>query len=264
MLSRLLALENPDDFATVEAGDIEAARQALGLTPSAFAAHLGWSARKYARVLGGAADGFVDRDFALAARGLLGLLAGATGSSVGSILDVGFPQWTSDSARTFARGRTYPDVIQRVSDEAGPWTAEVLPPLFRLVARTAARKETITYGEAATTLEENRLAKRVWPRTLYGMPLGGICNAAMALSVRTRIRVPLLSAIVVTANGVPGDGINGMVQKFIKQHETGPDQKRLLTRLKKDRGGLVEELQQEVFDFRDWPGVLRALEIERA
>lgn len=262
MLSRLLALESSDDFATVEAGDIEAARQALGLTPSAFASHLGWPARKYGRVLEGAADGFVDRDFALAVRGLLGLLVGATGSSAGSIFKVGSPQWVSDSARTFARGRTYPEIIQKVAD--GTWTAEVVPPLFRLVARIAVRKETITYGEAATTLEDNELTKRVWPRTLYGRPLGGICNAVMALSERTGIRIPLLSSIVVTANGIPGEGINGMIQAFVKQHETGSDQKEFLTRLKRDREGLVEELQQEVFGFQDWPGVLRALEIERA
>lgn len=264
MQSRLLDLDTPADFDTIAAADIEAARQDVGLTQPEFASHLGWSPRKYGRVLEAANEsGFVERDMALAVRGLVGLLTGPDASPVKSFFDRVTPQWNSDKGRVFAGRKTFPWIMDGLAERSGTWTTEVTPPLFRLVARRAVEGRTVTYGEAATTLEDNKITHKVWPRTLYGMPLGGICEAVMALAGETGIRVPLLSSIVVTASGPPGEGINGMIRSFVKQHETGAAQKELLARLKRDRDALVEELQQEVFDFRDWPGVLRALGIEK-
>jgi hypothetical protein len=248
---RLLTLENPDAFDTVEADDLEACRRVMSLTPPEFAEQLGWSPRKYQRVLEAAReDGFVDRDNALAVRGLLSVLLGSDdeGTTAG-LSESDAILWESPEAKAFLGGRTYPMILPKISEDAGPWTAQVTPHLFRLV----------TNGEAATTLEERNLTKRVWPRTLYGMPLGAICNSLMLLGEKAGFRIPLLSVIVVKASGQPGAGVDGMIRKFVRQHESMDQAREILIRLKRDRDSLVGELQQEVFEFQDWPGVIRAL-----
>lgn len=263
MQTRLLDLNEPSDFDTVSAADIEAARQEVGFTQTELASYLDWSPRKYGRTLDAANEkGFVDRDFALAVRCLIGLMAGPGTGPAKSLFDRPNPQWERDKARVFADRRTFAWIMEGIAGRSGEWTSEVTPPLFRLVARRAVEGRTVTYGEAATTLEDAGLTRRVWPRTLYGMPLGGMCEAAMDLARETGVRVPLLSSIVVTAGGPPGEGINGMILSFMKQHETGSALREAIARIRRDRAALVAELQQEVFDFRDWPGVLRALEIE--
>lgn len=258
---RLLTLENLDAFDTVEADDLEACRRAISLTPPEFAEQLGWSPRKYQRVLEAAReDGFVDRDTALAVRGLLSVLLEPDDENPSAGLsEPDAILWEGPEAKAFLSGRTYPMILPKISKDAGPWTAQVTPHLFRLVASRAMREKTITYGEAATTLEERNLTKRVWPRTLYGMPLGAICNSLMLLSEEAGFRIPLLSVIVVKASGLPGAGVDGMIRKFVRQHESKDQARELLTRLKRDRDSLVGELQDEVFKFQDWPGVIRAL-----
>jgi hypothetical protein len=37
----------------------------------------------------------------------------------------------------------------------------------------------------------------------------------------------------------------------------------MLARLKRDRDGLIGELQREVFDFGHWPGVIWALGLQQ-
>jgi len=260
---RLMALGTPDDFDTVGADDIEACRRALHLTPPEFAEHFGWSLRKYQRVLEAAREAdFVDRDTALAVRGLLDVLLGADDEGPATaVTDTDGLLWGNDDARTFLGGRVFPSILPDVAESSGPWTAQVTPHLLRLVAERAVRGKPITYGEAATTLEERNLTKRVWPRTLYGMPLGAICRALMTLGREADIRIPLLSAIVVKASGQPGPGIDDLIRVFVKQCETGDRRKELLTRLKRDRAALIQELQDEIFAFPHWPGVLHALSV---
>jgi len=262
---RILTLASPDAFDTVEADDIEACRRAFGFSPSEFAEQLGWSVRKYQRTLEAAReDRFAERDVALAVRGLVDLLIGS--SSEGESNSV-TESWTTpiagpDSRALFGK-RVVPDIMSNILDECGEWTAGVTPHLLRLVAGRAVRRKLITYGEAATTLEEAHLASRVWPRTLYGMPLGAMCNATMALSRKTGVRIPLLSTIVVKGSGQPGSGVDGMIRKFVKQQETEDRAKEMLARLKRDRDGLIGELQREVFDFGHWPGVIWALGLQQ-
>jgi hypothetical protein len=52
-----------------------------------------------------------------------------------------------------------------------------------------------------------------------------------------------------------------MIRNFVRQHENKDQARELLTRLKRDRDSLVGELQDEVFKFQDWPGVIRALRL---
>jgi hypothetical protein len=255
-----------EDFDTIGVDEIEASRRALGATPPEFAEHLGWSTRKYQRVLEGArdADGYVDRDVALAVRGLAHVLLGTDDEEpAGTVTDTDLTALDHKHASAFFGGRTYPQILQNRLNEAGEWTAQVTPHLLRLVADRAVRRKLITYGEAATTLEERGLTKRVWPRTLYGMPLGAICYCLMTLGRETKMRIPLLSVIVVKASGEPGPGLDPVIQDFIKQYETKERAKEKLTFLKRNRETMLQELQQEVFDFPHWPGVLHALAAER-
>lgn len=260
-LVRLLTLETPDAFDTIEADDLEACRRVLSLTPPEFAEQLGWSLRKYQRILEAAReDSFVNRDTALAVRGLLSVLLGADEEDTATgISEPDMILWEGPSAKAFLNGGSYPKIMPEICEGVGKWTADVVPHLFRLVAGRAVREKTITYGEAATTLEEKKLTRRVWPRTLYGMPLGVICDSLMLLSKKTGLRIPLLSVIVVRASGQPGTGVDGMIKKFVRQHESKDQARELLIRLKRDRASLVADLQDEVFKFQDWPGVIRAL-----
>jgi hypothetical protein len=49
-----------------------------------------------------------------------------------------------------------------------------------------------------------------------------------------------------------------MIGKFLKQCENGDRPKELPVRLEREREQSIVELQEEVFAFEDWPGVLRA------
>lgn len=255
----IMVLGSLEDFDTVPVEEVEACRRALGATPSEFAEQLGWSTRKYQRVLEAAreADGYVDRDVALAIRGLANVLMGNDEDGAGEAIDDPWPDEVEE--KSFLDGRTYPEILSNMLEESGEWTAQVTPHLFRLVASRAMRRKTVTYGEAATTLEERGLTRRVWPRTLYGMPLGRICYSLMKLGRKADIRIPLLSVIVIKASGEPGPGLDGVIRDFVKQYESGERAKVLLARLKTDRKALLQEMQDEVFKYKQWPGVLTAL-----
>ena len=105
---RLLTLENPDAFDTVEADDLEACRRALSLAPPEFAEQLGWSPRKYQRVLEAAReDGFVD-ETPLAVGGLLSVLLGT--DDEGSTAGLSEPEavlWEGPEAKAFLWGGAY-------------------------------------------------------------------------------------------------------------------------------------------------------------
>ncbi len=254
----LLEISNLNDFDTVSAEDLEASRQLLGLTPPEFAESLGWSLRKYQRTLEATREkGFADRDTALAIRGLAHVLLGSEEED--AAIGTGIMEVPLRDDGRFLKGRVFPHILEDVAATSGEWTAQVTPHLLELVAKRAIQGKPITYGEAATTLEERDLTRRVWPRTLYGMPLGAICRALLALSKETGERIPLLSVIVVRASGEPGTGIDNFLKDFLTLHEPKAEHRKLLVRLKKDRAGLVKEMQEEVFAYPNWPGVFRAL-----
>lgn len=247
---RITALTHVDQFDGVTADDIEEARQSLSLTPSEMAAALDWSVRKYSRALDAAREAeAVSRDFALAVRGIIEISGERYGKSH-DVVDDG----------VFLDGQTFEAIFKNHFDAEGGWSAEVAPHLLRLLAeRVALGAGTIAYGEAATTLEERGLTHRVWPRTAYGRPLGLICKALLDLSAETGERIPLISVIVTKAGGDPSDGIDGLMKAYLKLHYPKPLQKEKIAQLKQDRSAVIQELQNEVLQYRHWPGVVRAL-----
>lgn len=247
---RIKSLTHVDQFDDLTADDIEEARQSLSLTPLEMAAALDWSARKYSRALDAAREAeAVSRDFALAVRGIIEVSGEHSGK----------PQDLVDDGR-FLNGRTFETILKDHSNTEEGWSAEVAPHLLRLLAeRVALGGGTISYGEAATTLEERGLTHRVWPRTAYGRPLGLICKALLDLGAETGERIPLISVIVTKAGGDPSDGIDGLVKSYLKHHEPKPRRKEKIAMLKQDRRALIQELQREVLQYRHWPGVVRAL-----
>ncbi|UWQ20114.1 hypothetical protein [Jannaschia sp. W003] len=247
----LMRLSSPEAFDDVPPEAVEQARQLLGLTPSEMAGHLDWSARKYARVLEAARErGAVERDVALAVRGLLEALKDS---------DLVAPPRLEDDG-SFLGGRSFTEIFENRRKEAGGWSADVAPHLLWLLAeRATSGAGPISYGEAATMLEDRKLTHRVWPRTAYGSPLGLICWSLLDLGKATGERIPLLSVIVTRSGGDPSDGIDGLIELFLKQNTSKPERKEQLARLRKDRSALVQEMQAEVFRFPHWPGVVRAL-----
>lgn len=256
---RLLALDSADAFDTVDVNDIESCRRALGMMPVEFAEHLGWAQRKYQRVLESVReDGFADRDVALAVRGLMDVLLGPDEAEATALTIVSaLPADANDGS--FFDGRSFSHILSDTLKECPGWTAQVTPHLLELIANRAGQGKRITYGQAAVTLEENEKTRRVWPRTLYGMPLSVICKILISLGQETGVRIPLLSAIVVRGSGEPGQGLDGMIRQFVRQYENGEQARDLMVRLRRDRKGLVQQFQQEVFEFSHWSGVLRAL-----
>ncbi|MFZ7092512.1 hypothetical protein [Primorskyibacter sp. 2E233] len=247
---KIRALSHVDQFDDVTADDIEEARQSLSLTPSEMAAALDWSARKYSRVLDAAREAeAVSRDFALAVRGLVEV----SGERYGKPADV-----VDDG--DFLDGRTFVTIFRDLCDAESGWSAEVAPHLLRLlVERATLGAGSISYGEAATTLEERGLTHRVWPRTAYGRPLGLICKALLDLGKETGARIPLISVIVTRAGGDPSEGIDGLLKAYLKLHESKPLRKEKIARLRTDRAAMIQELQNEALQYRHWPGVIRAL-----
>ena len=247
---KISTLTHIEQFDHVTADDIEDARQSLSLTPSEMAAALDWSARKYSRTLDGAREAeAVSRDFALAVRGIIDV----SDERIGKQKD-----FVDDGA--FLEGRTFESILQDQCDAEGGWSAEVAPHLLRLLAeRVTLGAGTISYGEAATTLEERGLTHRVWPRTAYGRPLGLICKVLLDLGAETGERIPLISVIVTKAGGDPSDGIDGLLKTYLRRHEPKLRRKEKIAKLRQDRSAQIHELQQEALHYRHWPGVVRAL-----
>lgn len=241
--TRILTLDNLDLFDEVSEDDVESVRKALSLTPLEMAAALNWSSRKYSRVLEAAREsGTVDRDFALALRGLLHVCHDHRQSAAP----------TQDDG-SFLDGKSFEGIFQHLQQSAGGWSSEVAPHLLRLLAERAANKSAISYGEAATVLEDRKMTHKVWPRTAYGRPLGLICEALHELEKQTGKRIPPISVIVTKAGGDPSEGIDWHVKKYLKLH--GESTKKL----KEDRSTLMQNLHEEVFEYPNWPGVVRAL-----
>lgn len=235
-----------DECDEVSAEVIEASRRALKLTTVAFAEALGWSQRKYQRVLEAAKDdGAVSRDVALAVRGASHILSMSGRTAAAAVR----------SAAGAENATVVPAVFQELSDSPGSWTEHVAPHVMRALAARASEGALITYGELAETLEDANLTHRVWPRTAYANPLGLVCRVCIEVREVQCRRVPLLTAIVVRAGKEPGVGFDGMVRHFFKKHE-GSEYLEAWRRYKADRANVISNLQKEVFRFKHWDEVL--------
>jgi hypothetical protein len=170
------------------------------------------------------------------------------------------------NGKSFFRGTDHTAVLDAVCakqrEQGHKWTADVAPHVLREVAACASQGARITYNDLAEKLEAKGSTHRVWPRTAYGRPLGSVCTTITELGWITGKRIPLLSAIVVTQGGAPGEGFDGMTKEFFKLHE--PSRYReLMARMRSEREVMVAELQREVFEFPHWEEALRTLGLER-
>lgn len=247
---KIESLTQLDQFDEVTAHDIEEARQSLNFTPSEMADALDWSPRKYSRALDAAREAdAVNRDFALAVRGVVEVWGRHRDGSQ-DMIDDGI----------FINGQTFETIFENLCKSESEWSARVAPHLLKLLAKRAELGGgAISYGDAATTLEEQGLINRVWPRTPYGRPLGLICKALLELGEQTGERIPLISVIVTKAGGDPSDGIDGHLKNFFKLHEPKSVRKEKIAMLKQNRSEIIQELQQEALQYPHWPGVVRAL-----
>jgi hypothetical protein len=236
----ILDVMDLNDFDGVTKQVVENTRKALGVTSSEIADQLGWAHRKYQRLLEAAEeDGAINRDMALAIYGLarlkLSKKAVSTGFSQSVVLE------------------TVPIIFSHLAGNEDSWRVKVAPYLMRNLIELAKKGSTTTYGAEAERLEDAGRTDRVWPRTVYGHPLGLICDVCMSLSQVEGRRVPLLSSIVVAKSGLPGPGIDGMVQRFLRTHDD--NHKDSWREFRSDRAAGIASLQQEVFNFRHWDEV---------
>ncbi len=264
MVIRIADIQALDDCDEITADDIEGCRKELGFTPADFAEHLGWSTRKYQRAVEAAReDGAAPRDVVLSLFGLAKLVDIA--KPRGRHLDSSAPPKAANG-KSFFRGIDHTAVLDAVCakqrEQGHKWTADVAPHVLREVAACASQGARITYNDLAEKLEAKGSTHRVWPRTAYGRPLGSVCTTITELGRITGKRIPLLSAIVVTQGGAPGEGFDGMTKEFFKLHE--PSRYReLMARMRSEREVMVAELQREVFEFPHWEEALRTLGLER-
>lgn len=258
MAIRIPEIHALDDCDDVTADDIEACRKQLGFTPAEFAEHLGWSTRKYQRAVEAAReDGTAPRDVVLSLFGLTKLVDKASRRSGSNAL----PK-AANGKKFFEHGVDYTRVLDGVCveqrDEGHEWTADVTPHVLREVAVCASQAVRITYNDLAEKLEAKGHTHRVWPRTAYGRPLGGVCTTLTELGRITGKRIPLLSVIVVKQDGSPGEGFDGLTKEFFKVHESNR-YREMAARMRNEREVMVAELQREVLQFPHWEEVLRAL-----
>ena len=231
-----------DDFDDLDAKAVEDVRKAIGMTTVSFAEALGWSTRKYQRVLEAATDdGAVSRDVALAVYGLAYFLSieSKSDSDTVELRDVDHP----------------PRFFSDIAGTEDSWTVNIAPYLMQGLVQRAQAGQTTTYGSEAERLEEAGKTKRMWPRTVYGHPLGLICEACIRIGSIKGKPVPLLTAIVVAQSGEPGTGFDAMVQRHYK-HRFGPGYKEMWRDYKKNRVQTVIQIQNEVFSFPYWDRVM--------
>ena len=258
MTIRIAEINDITDCDHVAADEIEECRKQLGCTPAELADHLGWSTRKYQRVVEAAKeDGDTPRDVVLSLFGLSKLL---NTSAVGQT-DRKAP--ASSKSLFFGKGADYTEVIDKECtdqlNQGHKWTAEITPPILRELAIRASQGLRITYNDLAEKLESAG-SKRVWPRTAYGRPLGSVCKVINELSRTAKKRIPLLSVIVVKQDGGPGEGFDDMTKEFFSLHEAN-QYRELMARMRSERNVMVTQLQQEVFEFPHWEEVVRVLKL---
>ena len=239
-MSVLGTLKKLDDFDELDAKAIEKVREEIGMTTVGFADALGWPKRKYQRVLEGAKeDGAVSRDVALAVYGLTRFLGSEAKSESLEFRDVEEP----------------PRFFADLAGTEDTWTVKVAPYLMQGLVQRAKSGQTTTYGAEAERLEAAGRTGRMWPRTVYGHPLGLICEACIHIGSIKKTSVPLLTAIVVAQSGEPGSGFDGMVQRHYK-HRFGADYREMWRDYKANRSQTIIQIQSEVFDFPYWDQVL--------
>ena len=90
----------------------------------------------------------------------------------------------------------------------------------------------------------------------YGYPAGAIGNALIELEQRWGMRIPPLNTIIVNAkNRLPGKGVNF----YLKHYFQAKNSKNKFTL--KQRQAIVEEIQADVFAFKQWDRVLREFQL---
>ena len=115
-----------------------------------------------------------------------------------------------------------------------------------VLVRQARASETIQYSAVAAEVGVSR------PRNM-GYPLGSIGQTLLELGRRWRQTIPPIQAIVVNkADGLPGVGV---------AHFT-PDAKAFKSATRQQKRRIVLEILLEVFTYRDWDRVLRALGLQ--
>ena len=115
-----------------------------------------------------------------------------------------------------------------------------------VLVRQARASETIQYSAVAAEVGVSR------PRNM-GYPLGSIGQTLLELGRRWRQTIPPIQAIVVNkADGLPGVGV---------AHFT-PDAKVFKSATRQEKRRIVLEILHEVFTYRDWDRVLRALGLQ--
>jgi hypothetical protein len=249
---KINSVRTVDDCDFITADDIEAWRKELGPTPGELAEQLGWSTRKYQRLIEAAREeGAAPRDVVLSLLGLASL-SHITPQSKG----------TTPPGPKFFAGKRYPELVNEICayqrDQGHKWTADVTPHVLRETALSARQSKRVTYNDLAERLEVKGATHRVWPRTAYGRPLGSVCTIVTELGRRAQKRVPLLSVIVVKQDGSPGEGFDGMTKEFFKVHEASR-YRELRARMRNERELVIAELQREVMQFNYWDEVIQTL-----
>jgi len=139
-------------------------------------------------------------------------------------------------------------------EEGTRWTDRIARLMFPILVDHAKAGSTITYGEMRAQLQR-RFAEHHVHASMYGHPAGKVGNICIALGSEWAAPIPPLNAIIVNGKtGLPGDGADYYLSKFVK----GRDRKRLSDH---ERRAMAEETIEAVFNFRRVDALASALGI---
>lgn len=137
----------------------------------------------------------------------------------------------------------------------GSWTKRTARIGFPILVQYARERRKITYGEWAKIIEP-KLGARVNPRKLNGVA-GSIGNTCKEYADKTENRIPEINLMVVNKReGIPGEGAALYIKQFCKEslgRRVDPGNLTI-----EEKRAIIGKAQEEIFDFPDWEGVLKA------
>ena len=140
--------------------------------------------------------------------------------------------------------------------EGDSWTKRTARSGFPILVEYARSRREITYGEWDAEIVRRGFGSHV-VFVLYGYAAGTVGDACEAYATETGVPVPPINLMVVNKKtGVPGPGADNYFRRFCAHFlDRDVDPKRLSLREKR---GLIDRAQEEIFDFLSWGDVLEA------
>jgi hypothetical protein len=136
------------------------------------------------------------------------------------------------------------------------WSEKTARAGFPILVEYAHASEPITYGDWDAEIVRRRLGKHTFVRA-YRYPAEFIGDACEEYGQAAAIHVPPINLLVINqGTRLPGRGADRYIRRFC--HEYLDRDIDLANLSERERRAIIDQVHNEIFDFRMWPDVLNA------